>query len=91
LDGKFSKFFNFDKMITPAIIKVLFWIGMAIVVVIGLSGVAAGIFTPYGGGRTALTGLLTLVVGPIVVRVYCELLIVIFKMHEALEKIANKE
>lgn len=91
MDGKFSKFFNFDKMITPAIIKVLFWIGMAIVVVIGLSGVAAGIFTPYGGGRTALTGLLTLVVGPIVVRVYCELLIVIFKMHEALEKIANKE
>ena len=91
MDSKFSKFFNFDKMITPAIIKVLFWIGIAVVAIIGLSGIVTGLFMPYGGGKVVLTGLLTLVIGPIAVRVYCELLIVIFKMHEALEKIANKE
>lgn len=85
------KFVNFDKMITPTIIKILFWIGIAVVVISGLFSLVGGIITPYGGGRAVLMGLLTLVIGPIVVRVYCELLIVIFKMHEALEKIASKD
>lgn len=77
-------------MITPTIIKILFWIGLALAALTGLFFIISGIITPFGGGAMVLTGLLTLVVGPIIVRVYCELLIVIFKMHEALDKIANK-
>jgi len=90
LDQFFNRFFNFDKMITPTIIKILFWIGVALCVIFGLFQIVSGAISPWGGGRAVLSGILTLVVGPILVRVYCELLIVIFKMHEALQKIADR-
>lgn len=91
MDNFFSKFAGFDKMITPVIIKILFWIGVGLSVIFGLTLIVTGAFSPWGGGLQVLSGILTLVVGPILVRVYCELLIVIFKMHEALQKIADKD
>ena len=76
-------FFSFDRMITPAIIKVLFWIGLAFSVLGGL-----GFLVAASGGAKVL-GLIYLIVGPLFVRVYCELLIVIFKMTDTLGVIAR--
>lgn len=90
MDNFFARFTNFDKMITPTIIKILFWVGVALSVLSGLFFIVSGVISPFRGGGMVLMGLLTIVVGPIIVRVNCELLIVIFKMHEALDKIANR-
>lgn len=90
MDNIFVRFTNFDKMITPTIIKILFWVGVALSALSGLFFIVYGVIMPFAGGGMVLLGLLTIVVGPILVRVNCELLIVIFKMHEALDKIANK-
>lgn len=90
MDNFFARFTNFDKMITPTIIKILFWVGVALSVLSGLFFIVSGVISPFRGGDMVLMGLLTIVVGPIIVRVNCELLIVIFKMHEALDKIANR-
>ena len=73
-----KEFLHFDKMITTSIIKFVFWIGA------GLS-IIAGLIMMIGGGVAVLFGLLTIVFGPLVVRIYCELLIVFFKIHEALQ------
>lgn len=73
----FKKLTSFDKMITPTIIQILFWIGIGVTVIMAL-----GIM--FGGGVYVLFGLLFLGLGPIMVRVYCELLIVLFKVHESL-------
>lgn len=83
----FEKFIRFDKMITPTIIKILFWIGVALSVLSGLGFIIAGMNSYYGGGIQVFTGLLVIVIGPLVVRVYCELLIIFFKMHESLREI----
>ena len=86
----FNSFIKFDKMLTPMIIKIVFWIGVAISVLTGLSMIIAGLGSPWGGGFQVIMGLLTIVIGPLVVRIYCELLIIFFKMHESLQDIKAK-
>lgn len=93
LQGNFTlaRFMNFDKMITPVIIKVIFIIGVVVTTLLGLGMIVSGLGSPYGGGISVFMGLLTLVVGPIFNRVYCELIIVVFKVHEALEDLRRRE
>ena len=71
-------FLSFRKMITPVIIQVIFWLGVVGSVLVGLGAVL--------GGR-GLYGLGLIVIGPIVVRIECELLILLFRMHDALQEI----
>lgn len=81
-------FINFNKMITPAIIKIIFWIGVGLSVLMGLGQILAG-FMRFGGLQVFI-GLGMLLVGPLFTRVYCEILIVLFKMHETLQQINKK-
>lgn len=37
-----------------------------------------------------LAGLLTVILGPVIVRIYAELIIVMFKMNDGIQRIANK-
>ncbi|WP_249336559.1 DUF4282 domain-containing protein [Sporosarcina sp. Marseille-Q4063] len=77
-----KEFLHFDKMITTSIIKFVFWIGAGLSILAGLIIMISGFVSE---GIFVLLGLLAIVVGPIVVRIYCELLIVFFKIHEALQ------
>jgi len=86
---KADDFIKFRKMITPAIIQVLFWVGAVVSVLAGLVTMATS-FGRYGGGAvTFLGGLFMIVLGPVVVRIYCELLILFFRMNETLTEIKN--
>lgn len=78
-------------MITPSIIKFVFWIGAGLSVLFGIIQIFAGIASPYGGGVEVFAGLLTIVLGPFITRIYCELVIVFFKMNESLQEIKNRE
>ncbi|MBN1396230.1 MAG: DUF4282 domain-containing protein [Pirellulales bacterium] len=73
-------FLKFKKMVTPIIIQVLFWLGV-------IACVLAGIVQLLNGD---VFGLLTLIIGPLGVRVYCEILIVIFSINDTLTEIKNK-
>jgi preprotein translocase subunit SecY len=76
-------------MITPVIIQILFWVGVG-AAVIGALVVMAMSFGSYGGGAAQfLGGLVMLVLGPVMVRIYCELLILFFRMNETLTEIKD--
>ena len=80
-------FIKFRKMITPAIIQVLFWVGAVVSVLVGLITMATS-FGRYGGGAaTFLGGLFMIILGPVVVRIYCELLILFFLMNETWQRL----
>ena len=79
-------FLAFRKMITPIIIQVLFWVGVAFSVIVGLIQIGSS-FGRYGGGFSFLGGLLVIIIGPIMARIYCELLILIFRMYDTLLEI----
>jgi hypothetical protein len=69
-------------MITPVFIKIIFWLGVALVAIFGLYLMTAG--------RQFIFGLIYLLVGPIIWRIYCEIMIVLFKIHGGIEKLAEK-
>ena len=82
-------FIKFRKMITPLIIQIMFWVGVAGTVIAALV-MMVNSFGRYGGGAASfLGGLVFLVVGPVLVRIYCELLILIFRMNENLTEIKD--
>lgn len=71
----------FDSMLTPKIITFVYWLGLLSVVLGGLGSI-------FSGG--ILQGLGVLIFGLIGIRIWCELLIVLFKINENLQKMASK-
>ena len=76
---------SFDKMITPTIIKILFWVGVGISALIGIITIFSGLgqmFTDFGNGFMGflmiIFGVIIFGVGTLFARIYCELLIVVF-------------
>jgi hypothetical protein len=53
---------------------------MVVVVIMGI----------FALGAEVVTGISMIVLGPIAVRIYAELMLVIFEVHKELKKIANK-
>ncbi len=82
-----EEYLSFRKMITPIIIQILFWIGVALCVIMGLAGIVGGIGA--GSGVVVLTSVLMILIGPIFVRVYCELIIIMFRIHDVLTEIRD--
>lgn len=79
------EYLSFRKFITPMAIQILFWIGVGVCGVEGIGMIAsAGAFSR---GIGIVNGLLVLLVGPIAVRVLCELLVVIFHIHRRLTEL----
>jgi hypothetical protein len=83
---------SFERMVTPVIIRVLFWIGVVISVLAGLGVVIGSIIMAFDEGFLYLLG--GLVGGPVVmflgilsVRIYAELLILAFRINETLTDI----
>jgi Domain of unknown function (DUF4282) len=85
-------FLMFRRMVTPYIIMVLFWLGV-ILLIIGLLIATVQILT--GQNNTSeILGLcliwpIGLPLGILVIRIYCELLILFFRMNETLTEIKN--
>jgi len=75
-------FIKFETMITPAVIQVIFWIAVVIAVI-------AGIVQITHGGVGIITGLLTIIFGPLVARIYCEILIIFFRINDHLRAIQH--
>lgn len=71
-------------MITPLIIQALFWILAVLSVIVG----AGMLLTGAGGGR--FVGLLLILFGPLVIRIYAEVLIVVFRISETLTDILDE-
>ncbi len=96
----FVDFLLFRKMIAPVVIQVIFWLGFAGCILFGLIQIGIAVFAlastkETGAALVALvisfvSALATMVLGPIMLRVYCEMLILVFRMYETLVEIKKK-
>ena len=75
-----KEFLNYQYMITPGILKILSYVGMVVAVVVGL-------FTLT---QDVVAGISLTVLGPIAVRLYTELMLVIFEIHKELKQMNGK-
>lgn len=79
-----QSFLSFNKMITPSIITVIYYILLVAVILGGLITIFAGLGAPFDGSGMTFMGFLILFLGPVLVRVYCEILIVLFRIPVSL-------
>jgi uncharacterized membrane protein len=85
-----SDFWSFRTMVTPVIIQIIFWIGAILCIVIGVIMVIYGA-THFQTGQSHYLwkGVLLFLLGPLGVRVYCEILIIFFRINETLTEIKH--
>lgn len=76
--------FFFDSMLTPKIITFVYWLAL-------FSAITSGIFTMFSNYGGFFSGLGIIVFGCVGARIWCELLIVLFKINENLKRLADKE
>jgi len=74
-------FLMFRRLITPTLIQILFWLGMGVLVYVGVKDIMLELY---------FTAAQVLVVGPLIVRVICELLILSFRINSNLYEINQK-
>jgi hypothetical protein len=74
-------FLSFDKLITPSVIKVIYWLGIVALVIGAVVGAVTGLKESVLAPVGAVIGL---IVALFVWRVYCELIMLGFKIYEEL-------
>ena len=74
-------FLLFRRMLTPILLQIVFWLGVLACLITAVID-----FSQHCG----TDGLLALLLGPILVRVASEILILLFSIHELLNTIKNK-
>lgn len=87
-------FLAFRKMITPIVIQILFWLGVIGCIIGGIVWILTGGVTLIKGGGIAsalpvIIGLVWIFIGPILVRIYCEVLIILFRINDNLTVIRH--
>jgi hypothetical protein len=84
----FGEFLAFRRMVTPVVIQVIFWIGAASCLLAGLLQLFFGL--RFGSVMSILGALFTIVAGPLFVRVWCELIILLFRIYDTLQEIKEQ-
>jgi hypothetical protein len=90
--GGFSDFALFRTLIAPWVLIVLYWVGVAACM---LAGMLLMVLGPLGGGPPAeilgfvVLGILLLVLGPVLLRINFEFIIVVFRIYAMLVEIRD--
>jgi hypothetical protein len=87
--GDMGDILAFRRMITPIIIKIVFWIGLIVILALGIVAIVDGVSNDSDIGEVIAGGALILILGPIIWRVLCEILLLTFRIIENLADIRN--
>lgn len=86
--------FRFDAMVTPKIITFLYWLMLAGAAVFGLAVLVKGFgtmrYSGFAGFGMIVAAPILAVLWALLARIYCEIMIVLFKINEALQDIRSK-
>ena len=87
-----KKFLNFETLITPAIIKILYPVLVILFAIRYFWQMVAGVLVfAFGGLGTAFTALVSFVAMPFVLRIVFEVVLVLFRIYEHTFKLANPD
>lgn len=86
----FQDMTSFDKFLTPSLIKIVYWLGIAAIVIVSLITIFSAFSYMGGGIKQILGGLFMLVAGTIFWRVACEGIILSFRIYDRLTEIRDR-
>ena len=90
----FRDLFQWERFITPTIIKLFYWLALAISVLWGLSGLVAGLgmlfVSPLGGIVMIIMSILGTFTGIVFSRIAAEFVLIVFRINEHLGAIRDQ-
>ncbi|HEY4204427.1 MAG TPA: DUF4282 domain-containing protein [Xanthobacteraceae bacterium] len=91
---EFRDLFQWDRFITPGIIKTFYWLVIALIILFGISGILSGLaamaISPFGGFLVVLSSIAGIVVGIIFSRIAAEFVLIVFRINEHLGAIRDQ-
>ena len=91
---RFNDLFQWDRFITPTIIKSFYWLVIVLIVLFGISGVFSGLtlmaVSPFGGFVLLLSALAGILVGVMFSRIAAEFILIVFRINEHLGAIRDQ-
>jgi uncharacterized sodium:solute symporter family permease YidK len=86
--------FQWERFITPSIIKIFYWLALAMAVLAGLQsllgGLASMLSNPIAGILMMVGGLLVAFIGVIFARIAAEFVLIVFRINEHLGAIRSQ-
>ena len=86
--------FQWERFITPSIIKIFYWLAVGISTLFGLSGIVSGLtlmaLTPLGGLFWIIGSLIGTAIGVIFARIISEFVLIMFRINEHLGAIRQR-
>ena len=91
---EFRDLFQWDRFITPTIIKTFYWLVIALVTLFGISGIFSGlgmmVISPFGGFLMLLSSIAGVIVGIVFSRIVAEFILIVFRINEHLGAIREQ-
>jgi hypothetical protein len=86
--------FQWERFITPSIIKIFYWLAVGMSVLAGLSGIFSGLLTmahnPVGGIIMMIASVFGILIGVLAARIVSEFVLITFRINEHLGAIRNR-
>jgi hypothetical protein len=90
----FSDLFQWERFVTPSIIKLFFWLTVGIVILFGLSGIAQAfrliVVSPGAGILMLLAAIIGAAAGVIFARIVSEFILIVFRINEHLGALRSR-
>jgi small-conductance mechanosensitive channel len=91
---EFRDLFQWDRFITPTVIKSFYWLVIALIVLTGVSGIFSGLaamaISPFGGFLVLLSSIIGAAVGIVFSRIVAEFILIVFRINEHLGAIRDQ-
>jgi hypothetical protein len=91
---EFRDLFQWDRFITPTIIRTFYWLVIALITLFGISGIFSGLaamaISPFGGFILLLSSIAGVVVGIVFSRIAAEFILIVFRINEHLGAIRDQ-
>jgi hypothetical protein len=86
--------FQWDRFVTPTVIKVFYWLAVVICVLLGVAGVVTSLdtmaFNPFLGMIFLIASVLGTGMGIVISRIGAEFVLIVFRINEHLGAIRNR-
>ncbi len=86
--------FQWERFITPSVIKVFYWLAVLLSVLLGLSGIFSGLLlmavNPISGLISIVASLLGVLISVLAARIAAEFVLITFRINEHLGAIRNR-
>jgi hypothetical protein len=90
----FRDLFQWERFITPSIIKIFYWLAVGISILYGIYGILTGlfmiVFNPLGGLFWIIASAIGVLIGVLFARIISEFVLIMFRINEHLGAIRQR-